>query len=170
MAKPISQLTTLKDGGKPKLKPEPTPTISKLSQDQLNKFGQFAGSGDTKEIAKYLMKKGLIGAEQLYTDHPDLSAKDGIINAQSDWKPSAISQMLIRARSLNLKTPTQVKANRAALVGALPDRYAQAISHPAFSNIHKNFWETFDGILSERYQAEKQSTPLTSLATSLAKK
>lgn len=134
----------------------------KLSEKELEDFGNFGGSADTKLKAAYLAKKGLVGADQLLTDHPDISSKDGIINAQSDWKSAAISQMLMRARHLGLETPTEIKANRAALIGALHPRLQQAISHPAFSQIHPNYWQTFDSILKDQYSSES-ATPLNDL-------
>lgn len=150
--------------------PKRAPSLPPLTDEQLAKFSNFADSGDTKAKAAYLAKKGLIGADQLLTDHPDITSKNGIINAQSDWKPSAISLMLARARSLNLKTPTEIKANQAALIGALPERLQQAINHPAFSQIHPNYWQTFDSILKDRYASETTTQPLPSLATALASK
>jgi len=147
--KPLSSMKSLTDkkggdDGKPK----------KISDEQLAKFSDFAGTTDTKEIAKYLIKKGLAGASQLYTDHPDISSPQGIINAQSDWKPSAISKMLMRARQLGIKTPAEVKANQEAILGGLDERYRMAVKHPAFTQVHGNFWDTFNGILKERYDTE----------------
>lgn len=147
--KPLAAMKTLSGGGD-----------GKLTDEQLKKFADFAGTGDTKEIAKYLMKKGLAGAEQLYTDHPDISSAQGIINAQSDWKAAAISKMLMRARSLGIKTPTQVKANQEALLGGLDERYRTAIRHPAFSQIHPNFFQKFSEILGDRYTAESAPAPV----------
>ena len=163
--KPLTAMKSLaeKGGGDDKNKP--------LSDEQLKKFADFAGTGDTKEIAKYLMKKGLKGAEQLYTDHPDISSPQGILNAQSDWKASAISKMLMRARSLNLRTPAQVKANQEAILGGLDERYRAAIKHPAFNQIHPNFNQTFASILEDRYLAEQappaapSSSPLVAALT-----
>lgn len=134
--------------GEKKSKPKP------LTDEELEKFGKFAPSDDTKEIAKYLLGKGLVGGEQLLTDHPDITKKDGIINAQSDWKPAAISKMLIRARQLGLSTPTEIKANREALMGALDGRVKDGLNHPAFAQIHPNFWATFDSVLKDQYAKE----------------
>ncbi len=146
-----SKMSMLVDGGgKKNTKPQP------LNDEQLMSFGNFAGSPDTKETAKYLMKKGLVGAEQLYTDHPDITKKEGIINSQSDWKPAAISHMLIRARQLGLKTPTEISANKEAIMGSMPDRLKQALSHPTFAQIHPNFWPVFNDILKDRYDTESK--------------
>ena len=132
-------------------KPKPA---TPLTDEQLRKFGDFAGSADTKDIAKYLMKKGMIGAEQLYTDQPDTRTAAGITNAQSDWKAAAISKMLMRARALNIRTPTQVMANKKALLGSMDERYQSAINNPVFNQVHPNFWQTFNGILGDRYASE----------------
>ena len=141
---------------KPNPTPNPTPPIT---AQQIENFGKINNTTDTKEIAKYLMKKRLVGADLLYTDHPDISSKEGIINAQSDWKASAISKMLTRARSLNLRTPTQLKANQEALLGSLDQRYKDAIRHPAFNQIHPNFWSVFSDITKDRYDAESAPIP-----------
>lgn len=141
------------------------------TQAQLQAFGNYGGGlTDSKQKAAYLAKKGLIGASQLYTDHPDITNDKNmaIINAQSNWKEGAIGAMLRRARSLNLQTPTEIKANRTALLGSLRPELAKAINHPAFSQIHKNWWETFDSVLADQYAAENTTTPL--LQTELAKK
>jgi hypothetical protein len=136
----------------------------------LFKFGAFGGGGDTKAVAAYLMKKGLRGAEQMFRDHPDISTREGIINAQSDWKATAISRMLMRARQAGLRTPTEIKANREALMQSNDPKIVEALKHPAFNQIHPNFWETFDSVLKDQYDAENIKQPLSSLATSLAKK
>ena len=125
-----------------------------LTEEQLKKFGDFAGSSDTKEMAKFLMKKGLVGASQLYTDQPNTATKEGIINSQSDWKTAAMSKMLSRARQLGLKSPEEVNANKAALVGALDDRLKQAIADPTFAQIHPNWWNVFGDVLKDQYAKE----------------
>lgn len=165
--KSLSALKTLSgDETAPKKKPTP----ATLTKAQLDQFGDYAGSTDVKAKAAYLAKKGLIGADQLLSDHPDLSSKEGIINAQSDWKTGATAAMLIRARKAGLKTPTEVKANWQALTGALEPRLREAINHPVFNQIHPNYKDTFASILADRYASEATSQPLSSLATSLAKK
>lgn len=136
---------------------EAKPKVKPLDEQQLQEFGKFGGTTDTKQQASYLAKKGLIGASQLLTDHPDITKKNGIINAQSDWKPAAISLMLIRARQLGLRTPTEIAVNKEALLGALPPRLKDALNHPTFSQIHPNWWSTFDSILKDQYDKEGQS-------------
>lgn len=159
--RPLSAMKTLGDT-KP-IPPAPT-------EAQLRAFGNFANTTDIKEKASYLSKKGLIGAGQLMTDHPDISTKNGIINAQSDWKTSAMSSMLSRARQLGLKTPTEINANKEALLGALAPRLKDAMNHPAFNQIHPNYWDTFNSVLKDQYANELTSKPLPSLTTSLATK
>lgn len=126
----------------------------KPTEDELNRFGNFANSTDTKEVAKYLMNKGLVGADQLYTDHPDISTRGGVVNSQSDWKPAAISKMLIQAKALGIKSPESVTQNRAALMAGLDDRVKVALNHPSFSQIHPNFWSVFKDILKDQYANE----------------
>lgn len=130
---------------------------------QLQAFGNYGGP-DVKTKASYLGKKGLIGSDQLFFDHPDISTKNGIINAQSDWKTSAIGAMLMRARTLNLRTPTEIKANRTALLGSLRPELAKAINHPSFNQIHPNFWGTFDSILKDQYANEDINSSQNTLA------
>lgn len=157
MAVSRRSLEAMTSGGDGKKPPE-TP----LTDTQLQQFGNFAGSSNLRDQALYLMKKGMKGAEQLYTDHPDISTRDKLINAQSDWKPAAISAMLIRARRAGLRTPTEINANKDALLGALRPELAQAINHPAFSQIHENFWPVFSQILQDRYSNESRSLPSVS--------
>lgn len=156
---PLSSMKTLWGDKKP------TP----LTEAQLTQFGNYGG-GDVKTKSAYLSKLGLIGADQLLTDHPDISSSKGIINAQSDWKTSAISAMLIRARQAGLKTPTEIKANREALTSALAPRLKEAINHPVFNQLHPNFWSVFDSVLKDQYASENVPTPTPALATALAKK
>lgn len=167
MATALSELKTL-SGGDPGKKKKPTmPTIS---DEQLDRFSTLGDSPNIPDKAKYLSQMGLIGADQLLTDHPDLSTPKGIINAQSHWKTAATELMLRRARKAGLKTPAEIKANRAALLAALPPRLSEAIQHPVFNQIHKNYWDVFDSILKDRYGKESATPPISSLATSLAKK
>ena len=125
----------------------------KPNEEEITRFGNFAGE-DTMGIAKDLARRGMVGASQLLTDHPDISSKSGIVNAQSDWKPSAISSMLMQAKRLGLKTPTEIAANKEALMGKLDPRYKEALNHQTFNQIHPNFWETFNGILKDQYAKE----------------
>jgi hypothetical protein len=135
------------DGGKRK---RPTP----LADDELKKFGVFGGSPDVKNQALYLVKKGMVGAGQIVGDKPDLSTREGITNSQGNWKPAAISAMLVKARQLGLQTPTEIMANKAAVMSSLDPRIKDAINHPAFSQIHPNFWPTFTSVMDDQYKAE----------------
>jgi len=139
----VAPVNALVEGGK-----------KKPTEEELNKFGNFAGTTDTKDIAKYLMKKGLIGASQLYTDKPDVATKEGIVNSQSDWKPSAISHMLMQAKALGIKSPESVTANRTALMASMPPRLKEALNDPTFTQIHPNFWNVFGDILQDQYKKE----------------
>lgn len=161
MAKSIAAIKSI---GDPTVKPKP------LTEAQLQAFANYGGTTDIHGRASYLGKKGLIGASQLISDHPDLSKPNGLINAQSDWKTGAIGAMLMQARKLNLRTPAEVKANRGALLASLAPRLKEAINHPVFNQIHPNWWETFDQVLGDQYAAEKTSKPLPPLVAALTQK
>lgn len=145
----IALMGTLEGGGKDKVK-KPAP----LSDDQLNIFGNFGGSADVKVKARYLASKGLRGADQMINDQPDISTREGIVNSQADWKTSAFSTMLIRARKLGLQTPTEITANKDALLGSLPDRLKDAMNNPFFNQIHPNYWQVFGSVLQDQYGEE----------------
>ena len=102
-------------------------------------FGDWAGSQDTKVIAKKLMDLGMVGADQMYYDNPDVSNRSGIVNSQADWKPAVIAQILENAHRLNLRTPEAVMQNKDVLIGN--PRFRDAINNPQFNNIHPNFWQ-----------------------------
>lgn len=142
---------------------EPTKPLP-LTEDQLRAFGTIGGTSDVKGKATYLAKKGLIGASQLISDKPDISTRKGIINAQSDWKTAAFETMLMKARTLNLKTPTEIAANRDALLGALRPELKEAINHPVFNSIHPNWWDTFNSVLKDQYANESAQPPSANLA------
>lgn len=144
-------------GDKPALPPKPRP----LTDEELMAFGNFAGTTDVKQMASHLGKKGLIGASQLIADNPNLSTREGITNTQADWKTSAFSKLLIQARKFGLKTPTEITANKEALMASLDPRIKDALNHPDFQNIHPNFWETFSSVLKDQYANE----PVPSIMT-----
>lgn len=135
-------------------KPFGKPTLPVLNNVQLTGFGDFAGTTDVNEKARYLGRKGLFGADQLIADKPE-NNPNGVTNAQSSWKTSAMSAMLMQARRLGIKTPTEVSANKSALIGALDPRFKDAINTPEFSNTHPNWWQTFDSILKDQYDKEQ---------------
>jgi hypothetical protein len=135
-----------------------------LSEAELRAFANYGGTTDPKGKAAYLASKGLVGASQILTDHPDVSTEKGIINAQSNWKTSAIEAMLMQARKMGLKTPTQLSNNKAGLMSAIDPRIKEALNHPAFNQIHPNFWETFNGIVKDQYDNEAAAAPAANLA------
>lgn len=154
-------MTMLANVGDDPKKKRPMP----LNENQLKQFGVFGGSPDVHQQALYLVKKGMVGAGQIVGDRPNLSTREGIVNSQADWKPAAISAMLVRARQLGLQTPNEIAANKDVVMGALDPRIKSAITHPEFQNIHPNFWQTFNSVLSDQYANEaKQLQPLTLLA------
>lgn len=104
-----------------------------------NKFGDWAGSQDTKVIGKKLMDLGLTGADQIYYDNPNVSTRNGVINSQGDWKPAAISQILENAQRLGIRTPEELMANKDVLIGN--PKFRDAINNPVFNNLHPNFWQ-----------------------------
>lgn len=118
---------------------------------QQQKFSDWTGTnGDTKAMAKDLMNRGLVGADQIYYDQPDTSTKNGIINSQGDWKVAAIQQILANARRLNIRTPESVMANKDVLIGN--PRFRDAINNPVFQSIHPNWWQIItNSILPERW-------------------
>ena len=121
-----------------------------IVQDENQKFGNWTGSTDPKVMAADLMKRGLVGANQLLYDNPDVSSKSGIINSQSNWKQAAMQNILANAKKFNLRTPEEINANRDALVGNA--KWADAINNPSFKQIHPNWWQTItDSILPEQY-------------------
>jgi len=149
----FTTLSTPPDGGD---KGKKTPPIN---QDENQKFGNWTGSLDTKINASDLMKRGLIGADQLVNENQDISTPDAIKNKnQSDWKIAAMQQILANAKKFNLRTPEEVNANRNVLIGN--PKWVEAINNPYFNNIHPNWWKTItDSILPEqwaKYDASKK--------------
>lgn len=130
---------------------EVTPSV--LTEEQLMRFGNYGGA-DVKDKAAYLAKKGLIGASQLIMDNPNISTTEGLTNSQADWKTSAFGKMLMQARKLGIKDPTQVANNKEALMGTLDPRIKEAMNHPTFNQIHPNWWSTFNSVLKDQYDNE----------------
>lgn len=136
-------------------KPKPKSALPYISQDDLQKFGNWTGKTDTKEIAADLMKRGLVGANQLVNDNPDITSANGIRNAQSDWKIAAIQDIVANARKYNLRSPEAVMANKHLLVSN--PNWRAAIEDPYFNHIHPNWWSTIThSILPEQYAKEAQ--------------
>ncbi len=155
------------DDGKPKKSPATT--------EQVNNFSVLGGTSDIKGQAVYLGKRGLIGTSNLLMDnHPlttgegSFDTKSGVVNkkgllaAQSVWIPSAMSTMLGAARKMNLRTPTELKANREALLGSLTPEYKEALNHPAFAQNYPNYWDTFNNVISDQYSKETNPTVVAS--------
>ena len=115
------------------------------------KFGDWTDSnGDTKIAAKSLMDLGLIGADQVFYEKPDISTRSGVINSQSDWKPAAIEQILQNAYKLGIRKPEEVMANKDVLIGN--PRFRDAINNPVFAQIHPNFWQVItEKLLPQQY-------------------
>lgn len=136
-------------------KPKPRPmVVPPLSQDELRQFGNWTGQTDTKVMARDLQKRGLIGAEQLVMDNPNVTSASSIRNAQSDWKVSAIQEILANARRFNLRTPEEINANRDVLVQN--SRWREGINNPYFTHIHPNFFDVISkSILPEQYTKEE---------------
>lgn len=135
----------------------PNPEKPKDPDDELTTFADWTGSkGDTKVIAKDLMKRGLIGAEQIFNAGVDIKDASSIKNSQADWKPAAIQQILANARRLNLRKPEEILANKDVLISN--PRFKDAINNPYFKQIHPNFWNIItDSILPEQYaKADKK--------------
>lgn len=122
-------------------------------QDLLQKFGNWTGQTDTKVMAEDLIKRGLVGGEQLRYDQPNTSTAEGIRNAQSDWKVAAIQDILSNARKFNLRKPEEVLANKNVLISN--PKWRDAINNDSFKTIHPNFWNVItDSLLPSQYAKE----------------
>ncbi len=142
--------TALLDGDKPKKKKVPNPPIP-ISDEELERFSDWTGSkGSTAVAAQDLLRRGLIGADQIRDAPVDITDAASIKNSQADWKPAAISQILMNARKLNLRKPEEIMANKDVLIGN--PRFREAINHPSFGQIHPNFWQIIsNSIIPEQY-------------------
>lgn len=122
-------------GGKKKPNPnQPTPK-------QLQDFGNWTGSTDTKVMAADLAKRGLLGADQIILSSPNTNDPNSVTNNQGDWKPSAIMSIVANARKYNLRKPEEILANKKVLMNSLDPRIQDAINDPRFHIIHRNFWD-----------------------------
>lgn len=128
----------LVEAAKNKVPTTPPPTTPKVGDDNTQ-FGNWTGDNDTKSQVADLMKRGLIGASDMYQQQPDISNRNGIVNTATDWKPAAVSMILENAKRLNLRTPEAVMANKDTLI-ANP-KWRDAINNPVFQQIHPNFWQ-----------------------------
>jgi hypothetical protein len=132
---------------------DPVKKTTPIQQDANQKFGNWTGQADTKVMAQDLMNRGLKGADQLLFENQDTSNADAITNKnQSDWKTSAIQNILANAHKLNIRTPESVDANKNVLIGN--GKWADAINNSSFQNIHPNFWQVTQGILKDQWAKE----------------
>lgn len=123
------------------------------NQDKFQKFGNWTDQADPKVMALDLKRRGLIGADQLIEDKPNVNDPNSIRNSQSDWKTAAIQQILSNAKKFNLRTPEEINANRDVLVGN--KNWASAINNQSFQAIHPNFWSVIThSILPDQYAKE----------------
>lgn len=135
----------------------PIPT---LDQDALSRFSNWTGQTDTKVMAHDLMKRGLVGADQLYFDSVDTTSPNSIRKSQSDWKVAAIQNILMNAKKLNLRKPEEIMANRHILIDN--PTWKEGINNPAFKQVHPNFWQVIsNSILPEQYaKSDKEASLL----------
>jgi len=112
-------------------------------------------------MAKDLMDRGLINANQLYEDNPDINDPNSIKNSQGDWKVAAIQKILQNAYQKNIRSPTEFLNNKTYLMSGLDPRIQDALKNNTFSQIHPNFWGTIaNSILPEqwaKYDASQKS-------------
>lgn len=148
IAKSFPALNSLPPISKGMIPPTGDPT---LQQDENQKFGNWTGGTDTKIKAKDLMRRGLIGADQMFNeDQSNLKSGSQIRNAQSDWKIAAIQNILSNAKKFGITKPEEVLANKNVLIGN--ERWVDAINNQSFKNIHPNFWNIItDSLLPEQY-------------------
>ena len=129
------------------------PTIPPVNQDPHQRFGNWTGSTDTKVNAADLSKRGLINADQLVNENQDVSSADAIKNKnQSDWKISALQNVLANAHKFGIRSPEALDANRNVLIGN--KAWSDAMNNPQFTNIHPNFWSVTKGILKDQWAKE----------------
>jgi len=134
-------------------KGDPTKKDVPLEQGASEKFANWTGQQNTKVMAQDLMKRGLVGANQLVYEDQDVSSTDSITKKnKSDWIPAAIQKILQNAYAKNLRTPTEIINNKTYLLGGLNKGVQDAINSDTFNNIYKNFWNVItDSILPEQY-------------------
>lgn len=140
-----------------KLRVKTPPVGDPDNQDQFQKFGNWTNSTNTKVMAQDLMKRGLVGANQIVDDasNPNTSSADAVRNNQSDWKVAAVQNILANARRFNIRKPEEVNANKDALMSTLNPQYKDAINSQTFQQIHPNFWDVISkSILPEQYAKE----------------
>lgn len=138
--------------------PKKDPTATNFSNWLTNN----GSSIDTKAAASDLMKRGLVGADQIMYDNPNTNSPTSIKNSQADWKPAAIQEILYNIRRLGLKTPEEINANKGVLTSG---KYKDAINNPSFANIHPNFWSTITNSIVPQQYAKESSDRLSAFNT-----
>jgi|GEM_PF-3505666 len=128
------------------------PTKKNLPQDDSTRFSNWAGTTDTKVMAKDLMDKGLINANQLYFDNPNPNDPNSVKDSQGDWKVAAIQKILQKAYQKNIRNPSEFMNNKGYLMSGLDPRIQDALKNNTFNQIHPNFWNVIaDKILPQRW-------------------
>lgn len=124
-----------------------------MPTDQFQKFGLWTGTTDNRKMAQDLKDRGLENGQQLIDDTANVNTSDpnSIKNSQSDWKISAMQQILSNAARLKIKTPEEIAANKNALISSLDPKYQQAINNPTFNQLHPNWWKVAHSILTDQY-------------------
>jgi len=152
MATSLSKIKSLSEP------PAPPKKKRQLSPEELNNFSNWVKSGDTKEMAYDLAKRGLVNASQLMEEkQPSIVTALNSKSVQSSWKNAAIINILQRARQFGIKTPTELIANKDVLIDK--PEFKQAINHAAFKQIHPNFWEIVGGIYKDQIDKENNTFP-----------
>jgi len=135
-------------------KGDPTKKVTPpVNQDPHQRFGNWTGSPNTKVNAEDLLRRGLVGADQLVNENQDTSSRDAIINKnQSDWKIAAMQNILSNAHKFGIRSPEALDANRNVLIGN--SKWADAINNPQFAVVHPNWWQVTKGILKDQWDKE----------------
>jgi len=126
-----------------------------LTPDELTAFGNWIPNGDNKMYASDLGKRGLLNTTQMFVDNPNVASKASVSNSQSDWKPAAIQEILIRARKAGIKDPTTFLANKEYLSNLSNPAYKDALKNPEFQKIHPNWWQIVSDLYKERLATQK---------------
>lgn len=120
-------------------------------------FGNVGDAIDSKEAARYLQKKGLIGAGQIIESNPDINDANSIRNTQGDWKIAAMQQIVQNAKKFGLTKPEEILANKDVLVGN--PRWKDAINNSSFQTIHPNWWSLIaHSIIPEQMSRDKTNS------------
>lgn len=132
----------------------PTPPRT-LTAEELTAFGNWLPNGDNKAYASDLGKRGLANTTQMFVDNPNIKSKESVTNSQSDWKPAAIQEILIRARKAGIKDTATFLANKEYLSNLSNPAYKDALKNPEFQKIHPNWWGVISDLYKERLANQK---------------